>query len=134
MQAGILNVKLKYILKWNDLRNQKAKLYLNLLKDVKQIEIPKIDKNAYAVFHLFVIRAKKRDQLKQFLSDNYISTGIHYPKPLPFLKAYKYLKSKKEDYPISYKYHKLILSLPIYPEIEDNQIKFICKKIKEFYN
>ena len=67
--------------------------------------------------------------LSNKLKDNKISYGIHYPKPLPFLKAYKYLKLNKNDYPVANNIQFEILSIPLYPEITKKQINFICKVI-----
>ena len=133
IQANILNVKLKYILKWSDERFKVAEFYSEKLESVSQISLPKIRKNTKHSFHLYVIRVKKRKELIEFLKKHGIQTAIHYPTPLPFLKAYNYLNYKKEDFPVSYDYQNKILSLPIYPELSLNKINFVCEKIKEFY-
>lgn len=133
IQASILNVKLKYILEWTTRRIDLAKAYSEKLKDIEDVIIPKIRKNTKHSFHLYVIRVKKRNELIVFLKKHGIQTGIHYPVPLPFLKAYDYLKHEKEDFPVSYNFQNKILSLPIYPELCLKKINFICDKIKEFY-
>jgi dTDP-4-amino-4,6-dideoxygalactose transaminase len=133
IQANILNVKLKYILKWTDERIKVAEFYSENLKSVSQISLPLIRKNTKHSFHLYVIRVKKRKELIEFLKKHGIQTAIHYPTPLPFLKAYNYLNYKKEDFPVSHDYQNKILSLPIYPELSLNKINFVCEKIKEFY-
>jgi dTDP-4-amino-4,6-dideoxygalactose transaminase len=133
IQANTLNVKLKYILKWTDERIKVAEFYSENLKSVSQISLPLIRKNTKHSFHLYVIRVKKRKELIEFLKKHGIQTAIHYPTPLPFLKAYNYLNYKKEDFPVSHDYQNKILSLPIYPELSLNKINFVCEKIKEFY-
>lgn len=133
IQANILRVKLKHIIGWTNDRIQVAKNYSTLLKDVKEIQTPKIRKNTKHSFHLYVIKAKKRNELMKFLKTNGIQTVLHYPNPLPFLKAYSYLNHKSSDFPVSFKLKDEILSLPIYPELSENQIEFVCLKIKEFY-
>jgi dTDP-4-amino-4,6-dideoxygalactose transaminase len=133
IQANVLNVKLKYILKWTDERIKVAEFYSENLKSVSQISLPRIRKNTKHSFHLYVIRVKKRKELIEFLKKHGIQTAIHYPTPLPFLKAYNYLNYKKEDFPVSHDYQNKILSLPIYPELSLNKINFVCEKIKEFY-
>ena len=80
------------------------------------------------------MRIEKRNQLKKFLDNKSISTGIHYPTPLPYLKAYEYLKHDPADFPISYGYKDKILSLPIYPELEFSKVEYITSMIKEFFN
>ncbi|MBU0962493.1 MAG: DegT/DnrJ/EryC1/StrS family aminotransferase [Nanoarchaeota archaeon] len=131
IQAGILNVKLKYLEKWNNQRIKNAKLYDYLLKDI--VETPKIDKNVKSVYHLYVIKCKKRDELQKFLTENEISIGIHYPIPIHIQKAYSYLSYKEGDLPETEKVAKEILSLPMYPELTEDEIRYICDKIKEFY-
>ncbi len=133
MQAAILSVKLKYITKWTNQRIKNAGLYNKYLKDISEIEIPQITPNTKHVFHLYVIKTKKRNELKKHLENKNISTGIHYPEILPFLPAYKYLNYKKEDFPISNLQKKQILSLPMYPELTELQIKYISNIIKEFF-
>jgi dTDP-4-amino-4,6-dideoxygalactose transaminase len=134
IQAAILNVKLKYIDDWTARRREVAATYLDLLRDVSEIDLPVFENNQNPSWHLFVVRAKNRTKLVDYLKDNGISTGIHYPKALPFLKAYAYLNSKDKDYPIAYSYQNLLLSLPIFPEITAGQIKYVCKKIEDFYS
>ena len=134
LQAAILSVKLQYIHKWNQKRYQNALLYNELLADVGGIEIPKIRPKVKHIFHLYVVRTPKRDKLQKYLKECGISTGIHYPTALPFLKAYNYLKHEPEDYPVAYQYQDEILSLPMFPELSTEQIHFIYEKIKEFFS
>ncbi|NQU33720.1 MAG: DegT/DnrJ/EryC1/StrS family aminotransferase [Bacteroidetes bacterium] len=107
---------------------------MELLKGLPQIELPVFDNNQNPCWHLFVIRAKKRDSLAAYLKDNNITTGIHYPIALPFLKAYEHLNSHKKDYPVAYNYQDKLISLPIFPEITSEQVEYVCAKICEFYN
>ena len=130
LQAAILSVKLKYIHKWNENRLQHALKYNELMSNINQIETPNIHPEVKHVFHLFVIRTKKRDELQKYLKENGISTGIHYPTALPFLKAYDYLEYNPEDFPVAYQYQNEILSLPMFPELSAEQIQFICSVIK----
>ena len=134
IQAAILSVKLPYIHEWNQKRLQNALLYNELLADVGGIEIPKIRPKVKHIFHLYVVRTPKRDKLQKYLKECGISTGIHYPTALPFLKAYNYLKHEPEDYPVAYQYQDEILSLPMFPELSTEQIHFIYEKIKEFFS
>ena len=134
LQAAILTVKLKYIHKWTELRIRNAMYYNSLIDDEININIPIEHQNAKHVFHLYVIKTKYRDKLMKYLNKNSISTGIHYPKPLPFVKAYKYMNSKKSEFPVAVNTMSKILSLPIYPELTNGQIKYVTKKIKECIN
>ncbi len=133
IQAAILNVKLKHIEKWSEQRRNIAKIYSNKLRDVKNITTPKELTGIVPVYHLYVIRTGKRDELQNYLKEKGISTGVHYPIALPALKAYSYLNHSEKDFPYSYQYQSEILSLPIFPELSDDQIDYICDTIKEFY-
>jgi dTDP-4-amino-4,6-dideoxygalactose transaminase len=131
IQAGILSVKLKYIDKWTEARINLAKYYLDNLKDIHDIILPKKEDWAKQVYHLFVIRNKKRDKLMMHLKENGIQTGIHYPLALPKLKAYNYLNQANENF-FANKSDIDLLSLPIGEHIQNNQIEFIVKCIKNF--
>lgn len=131
IQAGILSVKLKYIDKWTEARINLAKYYLDNLKDIDDIILPKKEDWAKQVYHLFVIRNKKRDKLMMHLKENGIQTGIHYPLALPKLKAYNYLNQGNENF-FANKSDFNLLSLPIGEHIKKNQIEFIVKIIKNF--
>jgi dTDP-4-amino-4,6-dideoxygalactose transaminase len=133
LQAAFLSVKLKYLQKWTDQRIQNASVYYSLLKDVEGIALPHIRPDTKHTFHLFVIKTKKRNELKSFLEINGIQTMIHYPTPLPFEPAYSHLYHSKEDFPIALELSQEVLSLPIYPELSKEQIVYVCEKIKEFY-
>lgn len=134
LQASILLAKLPYILGWTEMRISRAFLYFERLKNVKEIKLPLIRSGAKHSFHLFVIRAQNRDNLAQFLKLNNIETFIHYPKILPRQVAYRYLEHDIPlEFPISDHYSSEILSLPIYPELTNEMVEYICDKIKEFY-
>jgi dTDP-4-amino-4,6-dideoxygalactose transaminase len=140
LHAALLNVKLKYLDSWNDRRRKIASVYYERLKKTDMI-IPHDNSNAVpagrqekAVYHTFIIQTKHRDELKKFLLDNGVDTKIHYPIPIHFQKAAKYLGYKKGDFPVTEKQVKTILSLPVYPELTDEQVDFVCSKILEFYS
>ena len=133
VQAAILSVKLLRILAWNEERYLHALKYNEFLKDIGEIVTPLIHSDVKHVFHLYVIRTQQRSELQEHLKDKGISSGIHYPTALPFLKAYEYLGYKQEDFPVAYDYQNKILSLPMFPELREKQIIYICKSIKQFY-
>jgi len=132
IQAAILSVKLPYIHEWNQKRLQNALLYNELLADVEGVMTPKIKPNAKHIFHLYVVRTEKREKLQKYLNQHGISTGIHYPTALPFLKAYDYLEHKPEEFPVAYQYQDEILSLPMFPELSHEQMEYIVDTIKHF--
>jgi len=134
LQAAVLNVKLKHLQGWSDARLSNAHRYNELLSNCPFVTCPIIPKETSPVFHLYVIRLDRRDELKDFLGQNNISSGVHYPIALPNLDAYKYLKHEPEDFPVSSTYQKTILSLPMYPELTNEMIQWVAEKIKEFSN
>jgi len=133
IQGAVLNVKLKYLLEWTERRRYAAQYYLEKLTNVREIILPFVSDNVNPVWHLFVIRTNKRDQLKKHLINNNISVGIHYPIGLPNLTAYKYLNHKNNDFPITSSYQNKLLSLPLYPEITRTQQDFVADKITEYF-
>jgi dTDP-4-amino-4,6-dideoxygalactose transaminase len=133
IQAAILKAKLPFILEWTKARIRCADLYDELLKDVSDIVTPKRRTGSLHTFHLYVIRARNRDLLMQYLKEQGIETAIHYPTALPNLSAYNYLGYQKKDFPVATSYQSQILSLPIYPELTIDHINHIVKHIKIFY-
>ena len=133
LQAAVLRVKLKYIDTWIKQRQQKAALYNKLLGGLAGISIPGVASNSNHVFNYYTIRAQNRDKLQQHLESQDIGTAIYYPLPLHLQEVYQPLGYKVGDFPESESLAKETLSLPMYPEIEDRQIKFIVEQIRESY-
>ncbi|MFA6145791.1 MAG: DegT/DnrJ/EryC1/StrS family aminotransferase [Patescibacteria group bacterium] len=133
LQAAILRVKLKYLNKWEKGRQQKAKKYNQNLAKIKGISIPYLAENNEHVYHQYTIRAQKRDELQQYLTQNNIPSVIYYPVPLHLQPVFKNLGFKEGDLPETEKAGKEVLSLPIYPELPEKNQKFIIEKIKEYY-
>lgn len=136
IQAVILNVKLKYLDSWNQKRFHNAQLYNDLLDNIEEITVPKFehDLDLSHVFHLYVIRLRKRDELFSYLKEKGIFCGIHYPIPIHLQKAYNDLGYKKGDFPITERYSKEILSLPMFPELTYEQINYIYMNIQNYFN
>lgn len=132
LQAAILSVKLKHLNTWTEARIKIADYYVENLKHIKNMVLPKREEWAKQVFHLFVIRTNRRDELEEFLRNNHIQTGVHYPIALPKLKAYNYLDFC-EDNMNAIKHEKCLLSLPINETLLKSDLDFIIKKIKHFY-
>lgn len=133
LQAAVLNVKLKHIERWTGQRIAVADYYLKELKDVAQIQLPKRESWARQVYHLFVIRVSDRDHLKNYLNENNIGSGIHYPIALPKLKAYEYLGQKHDDF-YAHKYDTQVLSLPIGEHITLKDAERVVTVLKEYFN
>jgi len=130
LQAAILSVKLPHIHEWNRCRYEHAMRYNELLAEVPGIEPPKIRPDAAHIFHVYCIRAKQRDALIAHLKTHGVETAIHYPTALPFLKAYASFGHKPEDFPVAWQYQQQILSLPMFPELQEEQIQRIVHAIK----
>ncbi|MBM4135414.1 MAG: DegT/DnrJ/EryC1/StrS family aminotransferase [Nitrospira sp.] len=132
IQAAILRIKLKYLDTYNALRRQIAEKYHILLKDTP-LELPGESQNRKHVYHLYVVRTKERDRLQEYLTGEGIGTGIHYKMPIHLQDACKQYGYKPNDFPEVEKACNEILSLPIYPEIKDDDIHYITDKINAFY-
>lgn len=135
IQAAILDVKLRRLLKWTESRRKNAYLYNGYLKDTDLVTPVEID-DVKAVYHLYVVRVKKelRQELQDHLKSKGIATGIHYPITLPNLKAYKYIDHREDDFPEATRSSQEILSLPMFPELEESQIEYISKEIKTYFS
>jgi len=134
LQAAILSAKLPHILDWTAARIHCADTYNSLLSAIPEIVIPKRREQTRHSYHLYVIRAKNRDGLANFLKERNIETAVHYPTALPNLKAYTYLGHKLVDFPVATAYQSQILSLPIYPELSIEQMNYVAESIKSFYS
>lgn len=131
MQASILRVKLKHLDKSNQKRRNLAGHYLKDLKDLP-LELPEERKNCEHVYHLFVVKTNKRDTLQDYLKENGIGTGIHYPVPIHRQPYYKYLL-KNRLLKVTEQVSGEILSLPIYPELSLNESKIVINTLRKFY-
>jgi len=133
LQAAILSAKLPHILKWTKLRMEKALIYKRQLEGIRDIQIPVARPNTEHTYHLYVILAKRRNELMNFLKERGIETSLHYPTALPNLPAYKYLGYQPSDFPVATSLQEKILSLPIYPELQESQIRFVADCVRQFY-
>lgn len=134
IQAAILRVKLQYLKKWNKKRQQNAAFYTTLLhKELPNIKTPLKIFGRESVFHLYVIEVDKRDELLTYLNSHGVQALIHYPIPLHLQKAFEDLGYKKGDFPNAEKSAKRILSLPMYPELTKEQMEYVVRTIKTFY-
>ncbi len=129
IQAGILLVKLKYIDDYNKRRRQKAALYTELLSD--RVRCPMEKKRSYHVFHQYTVRSRKRNEIQQRLREKGISSVIYYPVPLHLQNALRFLGYKRGDFPVAEKASQEVLSLPIYPELDESVIEEIAEIIRD---
>lgn len=136
LQAGILDIKLSRLDDNNDKRRTNAQLYCQLLQSIHDIQLPKIEDKCIPVYHLFIIRTQQRDKLKQYLTDNGIGVGIHYPISIAKLQCYdNYFEEKyfEDKYPHAQNNSNTILSLPMFPDLTEPEITKVCDAIKQFY-
>jgi dTDP-4-amino-4,6-dideoxygalactose transaminase len=132
LQAAALLLKLKYLVKWNRLRQEHALLYNELLSQIPGIVTPKVLEGVTHVYHLYVVRVEwgERDKLQQSLHECGVQTGIHYPKPLSSLQPF--ISSRATPFPIAEESAQKILSLPLYPELERSQIEYVAEQISNY--
>lgn len=132
-QGAILNIKLKYLQEWTSKRNEIALRYQNSLNEIEQLQLPYIREDSTSSFHLYVAHTEKRNELMNHLKEKGIAAGLHYPIPIHLQKAYKHLGYKKGDFPFAEKNAEQCLSLPMYPELSEDQVNFVCKNILEYF-
>lgn len=142
IQGAVLGVKLQYLNGWTDGRRRAARKYYEMLKDIDQLTLPKEMSYAKHVYHLFVVQVKGvqqksgntlRDELKDFLTEQSIGVGLHYPVPLHQQVCFENLGYKKGDFPVTEKLAETGLSLPMFPEITDDQIEYVVENIRKFF-
>ena len=130
LQAAILRAKLPHLDAWNKRRREIAKLYCQHLAGVEGIALPK--DHLEHVFHIFAIETPKRDSLAAFLKEHGVQTAVRYPIPLHLQPALAHLGYKKGDFPDAERWADETLSLPIYPEISDDQVEYVIEQIREW--
>lgn len=131
IQGAVLNVKLKYLDGWNNLRREHAAVYNSLLESSNLI-LPHEMEYARHIYHLYVVQSENRDDLMTVLKDADIQTGIHYPIPIHLQPAYEFLGHKEGDFPEAEKQAKQLLSLPMFPELANEQIERVANAVKGF--
>jgi len=132
IQASILNAKLVHLARWNAQRRAVADAYRELLANEPRIRMLQVADGCEHVYHLFVVRVKNRDQLQADLQSAGVATGIHYPIPLHQQPAYVDLPSSRDSFPVATALADEILSLPMFPQLEQSQIQYVIAKLLEF--
>lgn len=134
LQAAILQVKLNYLEQWNARRQEIANLYRQQLADVSRIQLPVQRPQSTHTYHLFCICTPQRNDLKKYLAEQGVETLIHYPKGLPFTPAYKHLRHTEQDFPVTASLQNQVLSLPLYPELTDEEVAFVTDRIRQYFS
>jgi UDP-2-acetamido-2-deoxy-ribo-hexuluronate aminotransferase len=135
IQAAILRVKLKYLNSFNEARCAVADNYDKAFSACSSLVVPERVAFSTHIFHQYTIRVKngKRDELKSYLESKKIPVMIYYPGPLHIQEAYKYLGCRDEDFPVTSSLCREVLSLPMHPEMEQEQIDFITRNVLNFF-
>ncbi len=131
VQAAILRIKLRQLDRWNALRQQNAKIYTDRLKEIKGVIVPYEANYGQHVYHIYAVRIKDRDRIVKELAKEDIGVLVHYPIPLHLQEVYKALGYKIGDFPVAEKVCAEVLSLPMYPHIQENQIEFVVETLKK---
>ncbi|HSR17780.1 MAG TPA: DegT/DnrJ/EryC1/StrS family aminotransferase, partial [Ignavibacteriaceae bacterium] len=152
IQAAVIRIKLPHLDSWSNKRRMNAEIYSRLFidaglaektgeinfNDENKVLLPKaVYKNSglrnYHIYNQYIIRVKKRDELRKFLADSQIGTEIYYPVPFHLQECFSGLGYQKNDFPEAEKAADSSLALPIFPELTEEQIKFVVEKISEFF-
>lgn len=144
IQAAVLNVKLKYLDQWSQKRRENADFYDRRFKETGLINnghiktpVPVYINNSsknYHIYNQYTIQAKGRNKLREFLKENGVGAEIYYPLPLHLQECFADLGYKENDLPVSEEASKTVLSIPVYPELNDDQKEYIVQKISEFHD
>ncbi|QYA44582.1 DegT/DnrJ/EryC1/StrS family aminotransferase [Macrococcoides bohemicum] len=136
LQAAILNVKFPHLNEYSEARRERAKFYTDELNEsVSEFVKTPVEKEGYHhVYHQYTLRVERRDELREFLAEQGISSMIYYPKPLHLQPVFKELGYKEGDFPETELATKEAISLPMWPELKKEQQEYVIEKIIEFYN
>jgi dTDP-4-amino-4,6-dideoxygalactose transaminase len=146
IQAAVLRVKLRHLANWNQRRHEHAATYDRLFggagliasaaaaQDSVPVQLLARSPQAKHVFHQYVIRAKRREELRKFLGERRIGTEIYYPLPLHLQPVFAYLGLKAGDIPVSEQAALEVLALPMFPELTEAEVKFVVESIADFYS
>lgn len=132
IQAAILRVHLKYLDKWNGYRRMHAEIYNRLLGGNERILLPKELPGNKHVYNLYSVRVSEREACQKFLQERGISTAVHYPIPVSGQESFRHLGYKAKDLPASSRISKEVFSIPMYPEMKEEQIEYVCESLLEF--
>jgi dTDP-4-amino-4,6-dideoxygalactose transaminase len=144
LQAAILRVKLKYVPEWNEARRRCAARYHQLFasaglasqdgpENTSPIQLPFTSPRAHHVFHQYVVRAYRRDELREFLTARKIGTEVYYPVPLHLQPCFVYLGYREGDFPEAERAAKEVLALPMFPELTEEEQSWVVQSIADFY-
>jgi dTDP-4-amino-4,6-dideoxygalactose transaminase len=134
IQGAVLCVKLPYLQRWTAARQHIAKHYDSSLFGIGDIVTPSVAHGRSHVYHLYVIRTRRRDEVREYLEQAGIATVLNYPRALPFYPAYEYLAAKPQDFPVAFGHQSQVLSLPIYPEMREDMIDYVVESLRSVFD
>jgi dTDP-4-amino-4,6-dideoxygalactose transaminase len=132
IKACALVAKFPHLQSWNNKRLENAQYYNKKFQDLPLI-LPRIEDETSHIFHLYVIRTEKRDELQTFLKEKGIQTGIYYPVPLHLQECFARYKYSNGGFPVAEKASLTSLALPVYPELKKAEKDYIVKSVREFF-
>ncbi|MDI6766652.1 MAG: DegT/DnrJ/EryC1/StrS family aminotransferase [Bacteroidota bacterium] len=133
IQGAVLGVKLRYLNLWTSKRREIAAKYKQQFDGISDLVVPFESPKAFHVYHQFVLRTKKRAAFQQYLTEKGIATALHYPIPIHFQEAYLHLDYKPGDFPVSEACAEECISIPVHPEMTDEQIEYVISNVRSFY-
>jgi dTDP-4-amino-4,6-dideoxygalactose transaminase len=128
----VLSVKLRYLERWIEERRRVACLYNQLLAGLP-MDLPAEADWARHVYYMYTIRTPQRDELEHFLAERGIGTQKIYATPIPMQPCYQYLEYSEEDVPISARFARQLLCLPVFPELSNDEVEYVAATIREFF-
>lgn len=134
IQGAVLSVKLKYLDIWNSQRRVHAELYQKKLLGVRGVKLPSEMNYARHVYHVFAVRSRDREQLKSSLQGSGIECGVHYPVPIHLQEAYYAQGETLGRFPVAELCAEQLLSLPMFPELTESELDYICEEVKRHSN
>lgn len=132
LQAAILGAKLPHLDEWNARRRQLAALYTDLLSS-HPAATPFVDPRGEPVFHVYAVQVERRDELMAYMKSHGVACNIHYPIPIHLQQAYAELGHSRGDFPEAERLSDCLLSLPMYPELEEAEVGYVVKTLADFY-
>jgi dTDP-4-amino-4,6-dideoxygalactose transaminase len=128
VQAAVLNVKLKYLESWHEARRRNAAMYDRLLAGSKVVT-PRIEPGNWSIYNQYVVRVPDRDRVKKVLQEKGIGSAIYYPLPLHLQECFSYLGCRAGDFPQSERACNEVLALPVYPELPEEQVRYVAREL-----
>ena len=133
LQAAVLVAKLPFLQGWSRARYENAQRYIEAFSDIPEVGLPTTLPGNAHIYNQFTVRVQDRDGLRRHLSEHGIGSGVYYPVPLHLQPCFKDLGYREGDFPVSERLSRTVLSLPIYPELTEEQIEAVINRVREFH-